>query len=105
MNHIRNFRVSRDEMAKAKKLCQDRKFGPVKLDHLLQRSKWLYDQMRYLCDVKYANVFAKHQFQLPKIKNFEFKIDLKDESKGERIFVPQYHLPGDKRLCLIYNTL
>ena len=105
VNHIRNFRVSKQEMKKAKHMCQDRKFAPVNLDHLLKRSKWLFDKMRHLCDVKYKHVFAKHQFQLPKIKNFEFQINLKKDSIGEQIFVPQYQLNADKRLCVIYNTL
>ena len=105
IQHISNYRASKEELARGKSLCKDRRFGPVPLDHLKSRSQWLVDKMTYLCNVKYADCFAKHQFHLGKIKNFEFKIDLKDESKGERIFIPQYHLAGDKRLVVIYNAI
>ena len=105
VHHISRYKVSKSEMRKAKKLCKDRKFDGVPLEHLKLRSQWLYDQMYQLCYHKYKDRFAKHQFDLGKVKNFEFKIDLKDESKDERIFVPQYHLDGDKRLVVIYNSL
>ena len=105
VHHISNYRASKEELARAKNLCQDRWFAKVPLEHLKKRSKWLYDKMCHLCYVKYKDVFARHQFDLGEIKNFEFKIDLKDESKGERIFIPQYHLAGDKRLVVIYNAI
>ena len=105
VHHISRYKVSRAELKKAKQLCKDRHFKGVPLEHLKLRSKWLYNKMYHLCYVKYKDCFAKHQFDLGKIKNFEFKIDLKDESKGERIFVPQYHLDGDKRLVVLYNSI
>ena len=41
VHHIRNFRVSREEMKRAKNMCQDRKFNLVNLEHLKLRSKKL----------------------------------------------------------------
>ena len=105
VHHISNYRASKEELERAKQLCKDKKLGPIPLKHLLKRSKWLFDKMTELCTVEFADIFAKHQFQLGTVKNFEFKIDLKDESKGEQIFVPQYHLAGDKRLVVIYSAM
>ena len=103
--NISNFQASEKEIEKAKKLTHDRLFKPINLEHLRQRSMKLYNRMQYLCNNKYKHVWAQHQFHISELKNRVFKIELKDEYKDKKIYMPQYHLNEDKRLVALYHTM
>ena len=110
INTISNFKASPEELTKekmeeAKKLTKDKQFAPVDLEHIKTISMWLYHEMRRLCYEEYADVWAKHQFHTKTIPNKEFRIDLKDSAKDQKIYKPQYHLNDQKRLVVTYNAI
>ena len=103
--HISNFHASKDEIEQAKKLAHNRTFGDIPLEHIKKRSIKLYEKMKHLCYVQFKHVWAKHQFHITTLKNREFKIDLRDDAKGMKIFKPQYHLDQEKRLIVLYHSM
>ena len=103
--HISNFKATKEEIEKAKKLTKDKQFKKVNLEHIKKINMDLYNKMCDLCHKKYSDVWAKHQFHMKTIPNREFRIDLKDSAKGQKIYKEQYPLNEEKRLVVTYHAL
>ena len=104
INHISNFKASKDELQRVKELTKDKPLPPVQLEHIKKISKKLYKDIKQLVEVKYKDNFATHVSHRRLIPNREFKIDLVDEAKDRTIFKRQYPINGDKRLVLIHHA-
>ena len=106
ISHISNFQASEAEIEAARKLNLTKNIvGQVPLDHLKKRSRWLYDAMYKLVHVEFKDIWATSQSVSSPIPNWEFKIDLRKEAVGKKIWKSQYLLDTHKRLVYIYNTL
>ena len=103
--HISNFSANSKELEQAKKLSHDAPMNPVNLEHLKKFGNEFYNKMYNLCHKEYADVWAKHQFHIKPIPNKEFRIDLKPESMGMKIYKPQYHLNDVKRQVYTYHAM